>query len=155
MYLFERKLITTPTRREYDIEDWNIKVKIGGLGVMAQLMGKNLGHQDLIWVVPCVRDFDYPVDRVAEPMMVTILGNPYEIQVQYHTLRNITYVLLDAPVFRQQTKAEPYPPRMDDLDSAIYYSAWNQCIALAIKRFPIDLYHINDVRKTALEPFVS
>lgn len=33
---------------------------------------------------------------------------------------------------------------MDDLDSAIYYSAWNQCIALAIKRFPIDLYHIND-----------
>jgi alpha-1,3-glucan synthase len=34
---------------------------------------------------------------------------------------------------------------MDDLDSAIYYSAWNQCIALTIKRFPqIDLYHIND-----------
>jgi alpha-1,3-glucan synthase len=30
---------------EYDIEDWNIKIKIGGLGVMAQLMGKNLGHQ--------------------------------------------------------------------------------------------------------------
>lgn len=26
---------------EYDIEDWAIKVKIGGLGVMAQLMGKN------------------------------------------------------------------------------------------------------------------
>lgn len=30
---------------EYDIEDWNIKIKIGGLGVMAQLMGKNLEHQ--------------------------------------------------------------------------------------------------------------
>ena len=30
---------------EYEIEDWNIKVKIGGLGVMASLMGKNLGHQ--------------------------------------------------------------------------------------------------------------
>lgn len=39
---------------EYDIEDWEIKIKIGGLGVMAQLMGKNLGHQDLIWCVPCV-----------------------------------------------------------------------------------------------------
>lgn len=26
---------------EYDIEDWNIKIKIGGLGVMAQLMGKS------------------------------------------------------------------------------------------------------------------
>ena len=129
---------------EYDIEDWDIKIKIGGLGVMAQLMGKHLGHQDLIWVVPCVGDVDYPEDRPAESMIVTIFGNPYEVQVQYHVLNNITYVLLDAPVFRQQTKSEPYPARMDDLDSAIYYSAWNQCIAQAIKRFPIDLYHIND-----------
>ena len=45
---------------EYDIEDWEIKIKIGGLGVMAQLMGKNLGHQNLIWVVPCVGGIDYP-----------------------------------------------------------------------------------------------
>ena len=42
---------------EYEIEDWNIKVKIGGLGVMASLMGKNLGHQDLIWVVPVINLF--------------------------------------------------------------------------------------------------
>ena len=141
----------TPTRRtvliatmEYDIEDWNIKIKIGGLGVMAQLMGKNLAHQDLIWVVPCVGGIEYPIDEPADTMTVTILGSPYEIQVQYHVLRNITYVLLDAPVFRQQSKSEPYPPRMDDLDSAVYYSAWNQCIAEAMRRFPIDLYHIND-----------
>jgi alpha-1,3-glucan synthase len=33
---------------------------------------------------------------------------------------------------------------MDDLDSAVYYSAWNSCIAETIKRFPVDLYHIND-----------
>ena len=138
-----RRMVLIATM-EYDIEDWAIKIKIGGLGVMAQLMGKNLGHQDLIWVVPCVGGVDYPVDQEAEPMSVTILGNPYEVRVQYHVLRNITYVLLDAPVFRQQSKSEPYPPRMDDLDSAIYYSAWNQCVALAIKRFPIDLYHIND-----------
>jgi len=129
---------------EYDIEDWAIKIKIGGLGVMAQLMGKNLGHQDLIWVVPCVGGIDYPEDQRAPPMDVTILGKSYTVQVQYHTLRNITYVLLDAPVFRAQSKSEPYPARMDDLDSAVYYSAWNQCIALAIQRFPIDLYHIND-----------
>ncbi|KAI9742079.1 MAG: Cell wall alpha-1,3-glucan synthase ags1 [Cirrosporium novae-zelandiae] len=134
---------------EYDIEDWGIKIKIGGLGVMAQLMGKNLSHQDLIWVVPCVGGVEYPLDEPAEPMLVTILGNPYEIQVQYHTLRNITYVLLDAPIFRQQTKSEPYPPRMDDLDSAIYYSAWNACIAEATKRFPVDLYHINDYHGAA------
>ncbi|KAG9942709.1 putative alpha 1,3 glucan synthase, partial [Aureobasidium melanogenum] len=134
---------------EYDIEDWSIKVKIGGLGVMAQLMGKSLTHQDLIWVIPCVGGIEYPIDQVAEPMIVTILGNPYEIQVQYHQLNNITYVLLDAPVFRKQTKTEPYPPRMDDLDSAIYYSAWNACIAEAIKRFEPDIYHINDYHGSA------
>ncbi|KAL1968942.1 hypothetical protein VTN77DRAFT_776 [Rasamsonia byssochlamydoides] len=129
---------------EYDIEDWGIKIKIGGLGVMAQLMGKHLGHQNLIWVVPCVGGVDYPVDQKAEPMQVTILGQTFQVEVQYHVLRNITYVLLDAPVFRAQSKSEPYPARMDDLDSAIYYSAWNSCIAEALKRFPVDLYHIND-----------
>ncbi|KAL9609251.1 MAG: hypothetical protein Q9167_005970 [Letrouitia subvulpina] len=129
---------------EYEIEDWEIKIKIGGLGVMASLMGKNLGHQNLIWVVPCVGGVSYPIDRVAQPMRVTVVGKTYKIEVQYHTLRNITFVLLDAPVFRKQTKAEPYPPRMDDLDSAVYYSAWNACIAEALRRFSVDLYHIND-----------
>ncbi|KKY19706.1 putative alpha-glucan synthase ags2 [Phaeomoniella chlamydospora] len=129
---------------EYEIEDWDVKIKIGGLGVMAQLMAKHLGHEDLIWVVPCVGGVNYPFDQPAEPITVTILGNAYEIAVQYHVVRNITYVLLDAPVFRQQTKTDPYPARMDDLDSAIYYSAWNQSIAAVIKRFPVDIYHIND-----------
>ncbi|OJJ46764.1 hypothetical protein ASPZODRAFT_132904 [Penicilliopsis zonata CBS 506.65] len=140
----DRRRMVLIATMEYDIEDWGIKIKIGGLGVMAQLMGKHLGHQDLIWVVPCVGGIDYPEDQPAESMFVTVLGNSYEVKVQYHVLKNITYVLLDAPVFRQQSKAEPYPARMDDLDSAIYYSAWNQCIACAIQRFPIDLYHIND-----------
>ncbi|GAB7364057.1 hypothetical protein MBLNU230_g4612t1 [Neophaeotheca triangularis] len=133
---------------EYDISDWNIKIKIGGLGVMAQLMGKNLEHQDLIWVVPCAGGIDYPMDTPGLPIDVTILGRTYEVQVQYHKLNNITYMLLDAPVFRRQTAKEPYPARMDDLDSAIYYSAWNQCIAEAMRRFPIDLYHINDYHGT-------
>ncbi|CAJ2501836.1 Uu.00g046890.m01.CDS01 [Anthostomella pinea] len=134
---------------EYNIDDWNIKIKIGGLGVMAQLMGTSLQHQDLIWVVPCVGGIEYPIDTPAKSMFVTVLGMQYEVEVQYHKLGNITYVLLDAPVFRRQTKAEPYPPRMDDLDSAIYYSAWNQCIAEASKRFPVDLYHINDYHGAA------
>jgi len=123
---------------EYNIDDWNVKVKIGGLGVMAQLMGKALGHQDLIWVVPCVGDIKYPEvpEECAEPMTVTILDATYQVNVSYHQVENITYVLLDAPVFRQQTKAEPYPPRMDNIDSAIYYSTWNQCIAQTITRFP-------------------
>jgi alpha-1,3-glucan synthase len=129
---------------EYNIDDWNIKIKIGGLGVMAQLMGKALEHQDLVWVVPCVGDVEYPVDEIAEPMYVTIMGKEYEIGVQYHRVANITYVLLDSDVFRQQTKKEPYPARMDDIESAVYYSAWNQAIAETTRRFPIDLYHIND-----------
>ena len=135
---------------EYDIEDWRIKIKIGGLGVMAQLMGKALGHLDVIWVVPCVsglkNDYPdgYPVDQPADPMEITILGAKYNVDVQYHKLRNMTYVLLDAPVFRLQDPSRPYPDRMDDLDSAIYYSAWNQCIAETLKRFNPDVYHIND-----------
>ncbi|KAK3698923.1 hypothetical protein LTR37_016710 [Vermiconidia calcicola] len=132
---------------EYDIEDWGIKIKIGGLGVMTQLMGKYLDHHDLVWVVPCVGGVDYPAPEngeLAEPMEITILGTIYHIRVQTHVLRNITYVLLDAPVFRKQTKAEPYPPRMDDIESAIYYSAWNSCIAQAIRRYRPDIYHIND-----------
>ena len=138
-----RKTIMIATM-EYNIDDWDIKIKIGGLGVMAQTMSKHLEHQDLIWVVPCVDGIHYPTDQRAKPITVTVLGQHYTIQVQYHHLRNITYVLLDAPVFRQQTKENPYPERMDDIDSAVYYSAWNSCIAEIIRRFPIDLYHIND-----------
>lgn len=128
---------------EYDIEDWGIKIKIGGLGVMAQLMGKHLGHQDLIWVVPCVGGVHYPVDYQAEPMRIVILGEERIVQVYYHKLRNITYVCLDAPIFRSQSKSEPYPARMDDIESAIYYSAWyvaafSQCSTSVLDR-AIDL----------------
>lgn len=134
---------------EYNIDDWNIKIKIGGLGVMAQLMGKALEHQDLIWVVPCVSGIDYPIDQRAASFFPVIMGKEYEVEVQYHRVNNITYVLLDAPVFRKQTKADPYPPRMDDMESAIYYSAWNYCISETMKRFPVDLYHINDYHGAA------
>lgn len=131
---------------EHNIDDWNIRVKIGGLGVMAELMSKSLRHQDLVWVVPCVGGIEYPdyPDERAEAMEITILGRPYLVDIHYHRLGNITFVLLDAPIFRQATKTDPYPPRMDDMDSAIYYSTWNQCIAQTMTRFDIDLYHIND-----------
>lgn len=39
--LFKERRTVLIATMEYDIEDWAIKVKIGGLGVMAQLMGKN------------------------------------------------------------------------------------------------------------------
>ncbi|KAL1410802.1 hypothetical protein Q8F55_001744 [Vanrija albida] len=142
-----------PTRRrrvliatlEYEILDWAVKVKIGGLGVMSTLMGKAMTDVDLIWVVPKVQDIDYPQGDFAEPIEVTIFGEPYLIEVETHQVDNITYVILDSPVFRAQTKSDPYPQRMDDLSSAIFYSTWNQAIAETIRRFEdIDIYHIND-----------
>jgi alpha-1,3-glucan synthase len=130
---------------EYEIIDWKLKVKIGGLGVMSSLMGKAMTDVDLVWVVPKVKDLEYPAGEPAEPIEVIIFGEPYLIEVETHVLDNITYVLLDSPVFRAQTKSDPYPARMDDLSSAIFYSTWNQAIAATIRRFPtIDIYHIND-----------
>lgn len=119
-----RRLTILIVTMEYQIDDWDIKVDVGGLGVMAQLMSKNLGHQELVWVVLCVGDIDYSEDRRAKAMFVTVFGTHYIVQVQYHQLENITYALLDAPVFRARRKSEPYPCRMDDIGSAIYYSAW-------------------------------
>ena len=46
---------------EYEIIDWKLKVKIGGLGVMSSLMGKSMTDVDLIWVVPKVKDLEYPL----------------------------------------------------------------------------------------------
>jgi alpha-1,3-glucan synthase len=130
---------------EYEIIDWKLKVKIGGLGVMSSLMGKAMSDCDMIWVVPKVKDIEYPQGDYAEPIEVIIFGEPYLIEVETHQLDNITYVILDSPVFRAQTKADPYPQRMDDLSSAIFYSTWNQAIAETIRRNPvIDIYHIND-----------
>jgi alpha-1,3-glucan synthase len=152
------RTVTEATRRkiliatiEYNIDDWNIKVKIGGLGVMAQLMGKALSHLDLIWVVPTTAGIEYPdnEDERAEPMTVKILDKLYTVTAHYHVVDNITFVVLDAPIFRTTSKANPYPPRMDDIDSAVYYSTWNQCIAQAIERFNVDLYHINDYHGAA------
>lgn len=131
---------------EYSIDDWNIHVRIGGLGVMASLAARVLDHQELIWVVPCLGDVHYPFSShsEAEPMIVRLCGADYRVDVHYHVQHNITFVLLDAPIFRQRTRRAPYPTRMDDLESAIFYSAWNACIAEALRRFPVDLYHIND-----------
>lgn len=136
---------------EYNIDDFKIKIKIGGLGVMAQLMANALNHMDIVWVIPVVGDVDYPLEKMqkAEPMYVDVMGQPYEIEVYYYNVKNITYVLLDAPIFRKQTKADPYIARMDDIESAILYAAWNSCIAESIRRFPVDIYHINDYHGAA------
>lgn len=130
---------------EYDIPDWKLQVKIGGLGVMASLMGRVMDDVELVWVVPKVKDLVYPEATPEPPILITIHGNQYRIGCQTHRLRNITYYLLESPIFRANTKSDPYPARMDDLSSAIFYSAWNQSIAEICRRTPdLDIYHIND-----------
>ena len=65
---------------EYEILDWKLKVKIGGLGVMSTLMGKAMTDVDLIWVVPKVKDLEYPAGEYADPIEVTIFGESYLIE---------------------------------------------------------------------------
>lgn len=140
----KRRMVLIATL-EYEIIDWNLKVKIGGLGVMSSLMGKAMTDVDLVWVVPKVKDLEYPPGDPDESIEVMIFGETYLVQVEIHVVDHITYVILDSPVFRAQTKSDPYPARMDDLSSAIFYSTWNQAIAATIRRYPmIDIYHIND-----------
>lgn len=45
-------------------------------------------------------------------------------------LDDIKYFILDSPVFRAQTKAEPYSARVDDLS---FYSTWNQASAATVR----------------------
>ncbi|KAI8589864.1 glycoside hydrolase family 13 and glycosyltransferase family 5 protein [Geranomyces variabilis] len=129
---------------EYDIPVWKIKVRIGGLGVVANLMAQRMTDNDIVWVIPKVKDVDYPEAEHSESIHVTILGRVFEVDVDVLQQNHVKFVLLDAGVFRGRTTKEPYPPRMDDLESAVYYSAWNQCIAEVIRRENVDLYHIND-----------
>lgn len=86
---------------------------------------------------------------VGDDIIVGIMGQEYHINVHYYVSNNITFVLLDTPVFRKRTSVEPYPPRMDDLESGVYYSCWNQCIAQIMKTIRPDLYHINDYHGAA------
>ncbi|KAL7416221.1 putative alpha-1,3-glucan synthase [Mrakia frigida] len=134
---------------EYEIMDWNIKVKIGGLGVMSKLMASAMTDCDMIWVIPKVGGIVYPAGESTEPIEVVIFGEVYLIECEIHVYQHITYYILDSPVFRAQTKSDPYPARMDDLSSAVFYSTWNQAIAEAIRRNPtVDIYHINDYHGT-------
>lgn len=130
---------------EYEIPDWKISVKIGGLGVMASLMGRVMDDVDMAWVVPKVKDVVYPEGIPEPPIVITVYGYQCRISCQTHQVGHVTYFLLESPVFRANTKSDPYPARMDDLSSAIFYSAWNQSIAEICRRTPtLDIYHIND-----------
>lgn len=44
-----------------------------------------------------------------------------------------TYIILDSSVFFAKMKAVPYPVRIDDFTSAIFYSTWMQAIASTVR----------------------
>ncbi|KAI9604229.1 hypothetical protein H4Q26_003843 [Puccinia striiformis f. sp. tritici PST-130] len=96
---------------EYEITDWKLKVKIGGLGVMSSLMGKAMHDVDLLWVIPKVQDLEYPQAEPAPPIEVTIFGEKYLIELQIHKLDNITDLLLVL-----ESKYRRNLPKNPDLD---------------------------------------
>ncbi|EEB07932.1 alpha-1,3-glucan synthase Mok12 [Schizosaccharomyces japonicus yFS275] len=141
-----KKLNVLLATLEYDIPELKVRVKIGGLGVMAQLMSRQLKFLNFVWVIPMVRGINYPLERLTriDPIYITISDAFFAVEAFTFVSDNVTYVLLKSKVFEKQTSSAPYPVKMDDLESAVFYSTWNQCIAEVWRRFPLDIYHVND-----------
>ncbi|WBW72795.1 prospore membrane alpha-1,3-glucan synthase Mok12 [Schizosaccharomyces osmophilus] len=131
---------------EYDIPELGLRVKIGGLGVMAQLMSQHLEIQDMVWVIPIISGLEYPFEQFStEPKIeVKIHDVDFVVNCYSYKMNNITYIFVQSEVFYMQSTKEPYPSKMDDLNSAMFYSTWNQCIAEVWRRYPLDIYHAND-----------
>jgi alpha-1,3-glucan synthase len=128
---------------EYEIPEWDIKVRIGGLGTIVGLLGTKLPNE-VIWIVPKVGDIKYPSPQQTNYIPVVICNETYYIGVEKYVGAHATYYLLDSPIFKYQSRKEPYPSRMDDIYSAVYYSCWNQAIAAIILYEDPDIYHVND-----------
>lgn len=84
------------------------------------MMARSMTDTNLIWVIPKVDGPNFGTGTVCPPIVVTIFDQAYEVHVEEYVFDNITYILLESPVFQTQTPAEPYPKRMDELTSAIY-----------------------------------
>ncbi|RMZ77991.1 hypothetical protein DV737_g4093, partial [Chaetothyriales sp. CBS 132003] len=84
---------------EYLIEEWDIKIKIGGLGVMAALMAKNLKHHKLVWVIPCVGGVDYPFEPDSEVRPITVQISQQGFKVQSRDISRIFN--LDRSIIRE------------------------------------------------------
>jgi alpha-1,3-glucan synthase len=87
---------------------------------MTSLMAKTMHDVDLIWVVPKVQGIEYREARTQECVKVTSFGQDFVVGVSEYVFNNVTYVLLEHPVFYGQSPLVPYPERMNDLSSAIY-----------------------------------
>jgi len=70
----KRREVPTIAKPEYETINRKPKAKTGGPGVMSSLMGKSMTDVDLIWVVPKVKDLEYPPGEPIEPAEVIIPG---------------------------------------------------------------------------------
>jgi alpha-1,3-glucan synthase len=84
------------------------------------MMARCMSDVDLIWVIPKVSGLSYPKATTRPPVNVSVFDKVYQVDVEEYKVNNLTYVLLESPVFMSQSPQEPYPRRMDDLSSAIY-----------------------------------
>lgn len=110
---------------QYKIKDWNSKISVLDVEFMALMVSSYREDPDLMWIIPCFQGMNFPQGQQAEPMIVTISGvDDYVVQVQYHFVQNITYVLLDSLIFQTQTDDVPYSWSAHDMRSVVCYSTW-------------------------------
>ena len=57
---------------------------------MSSLMGRAMSDVDMIWVVPKVKDIEYPTFTPTDPILVKIFDEEYPIIVEKYEIRNIT-----------------------------------------------------------------
>jgi alpha-1,3-glucan synthase len=60
-------------------------------------------------VIPKLREIEYPQSEPSDAIVVSICDYCFRIEVSLLRVDNITYVLLDAPIFQIRKKSEPYP----------------------------------------------
>lgn len=57
---------------------------------MSSLMGKAMTDVDIIWVVPKVKDIEYPPFTPTNSIMVKIFNEEYPITVENYVVDNVT-----------------------------------------------------------------
>ena len=57
---------------------------------MSSLMGRAMSDVDMIWVVPKVKDIEYPTFTPTDPILVKIFDEEYPINVEKYEVDNLT-----------------------------------------------------------------